>query len=175
MQIQRQTNIRQLSKFFKVSKTDEQKDLITQVIDHYSSGKIHKLITAEDLIRQALNTKASREAVKRQLSILEIKEPVNKIVYKAAHVVSIKQTATEKLSQFITLKEQPCFLDGLNCTECPNVEVFDKLLNSDLLQTTQYTSKDNMGKKCENERKHLEAYRLKVDRNGRVTVIYKKI
>ena len=125
MQIQRQTNIRQLSKFFKVSKTDEQKDLITPVIDNYSSGKIHKLITAEDLIRQALNTKASREAVKRQLSILEIKEPVNKIVYKS-------ETKQNKLNQFITIKEQSCVLDGLNCIEYPNVKVLDKLLNSDL-------------------------------------------
>ena len=180
MQIQRQTNIRQLSKFFKVSKTDEQKDLITQVIDHYSSGKIHKLITAEDLIRQALNTKASREAVKRQLSKLEIKEPVNKIVYKTITeqpvviVEPVKELTTiEKLTQFITIKEQSCVLDGLNCIECPNVEVLDKLLNSDLLNTVKY-DKDEFGKQYENERKHLESYKLKVDRNGKVTVVYKK-
>ena len=180
MQIQRQTNIRQLSKFFKVSKTDEQNDLITQVIDHYSSGKIHKLITAEDLIRQALNTKASREAVKRQLSKLEIKEPVNKIVHKTITeqpvviVEPVKELTTiEKLTQFITIKEQSCVLDGLNCIECPNVEVLDKLLNSDLLNTVKY-DKDEFGKQYENERKHLETYRLKVDRNGKVTVIYKK-
>ena len=141
MQIQRQTHIRQLSKFFKVSKTDEQHDLITHVVDHYRSGKIHKLITAEDLIRQALNTKASREAVKRQLSKLEIKEPVNKIVYKTITeqpvviVEPVKELTTiEKLTQFITIKEQSCVLDGLNCTELPNVEVLDKLLNSDLLK-----------------------------------------
>ena len=31
-----------------------------------------------------------------------------------------------------------------------------------------------MSMKYENEKKHLEAYRIKVDRNGRVMVIYKK-
>jgi hypothetical protein len=118
--------------------------------------------------------------LKRHLSKLETKEPVNKIVYKTITVEPVvivepvkELTTIEKLTQFITIKEQSCVLDGLNCIECPNVEVLDKLLNSDLLNTVKY-DKDEFGKQYENERKHLETYRLKVDRNGKVTVIYKK-
>ena len=119
------------------------------------------------MIKNIWNAKSSRESVVKQLPKLEIKEPVSKIVYKSNN----KQN---KLNQFITIKEQSCVLDGLNCSEYPNVKVLDKLLNSNLLNTVKY-DKDEFGKQYENERKHLETYRLKVDRNGKVTVIYKNI
>ena len=44
----RQSNIKYLINLTKYTRnTDEQLDLINQVIDHYASSKIHKLITAE--------------------------------------------------------------------------------------------------------------------------------
>ena len=92
----RQVNTRQLIKFIKVSKTDEQKHLITQVIDTYSSGKIHKVITAENMIKKILNTKSSRASVVKQLPKLEIKEPVNKIVYKTENKKTNKTNQTNK-------------------------------------------------------------------------------
>jgi len=173
----RQVNVRQLIKFIKVSKTDEQKDLITQVIDTYSSGKIHKVITAENMIKKILNTKSSRESVVKQLPKLEIKEPVNKIVYKS-ETKQNKPDKQNKLNELITIKEQPCALDGLSCIELPNVEVLDKLLNSEgVLQTVANTSKDFFGSpkpRYENERKHIEEYRSKVDRDGKIQTKYKK-
>lgn len=158
----RQSNVNQLSKFIKYAKTDEQKDLIKQVIDHYGSSKIHKLITAENMIKKIMNTKTSRQSVVKQLPSIEIKEPIN-----------TTQNPTNKLNQFITIKEQPCALDGLECIEYPNVEVLDKLINSDLLKTVKY-DKDEFGKSYENERKHVEAYRSKVTKDGTVKVTYKK-
>ena len=130
----RQVNTRQLIKFIKVSKTDEQKDLITLVIDNYSSGKIHKVITAENMIKKILNTKSSRASVVKQLPKLETKEPVNKIIYKISN--------QDKLNLLKTLLPRSSILDGLKCVEYPNVEVLDKLLNSkDVLITKDYEKK----------------------------------
>ena len=130
----RQVNVRQLIKFIKVSKTDEQKDLITLVIDNYSSGKIHKVITAENMIKKILNTKSSRASVVKQLPKLETKEPVNKIIYKISN--------QDKLNLLKTLLPRSSILDGLKCVEYPNVEVLDKLLNSkDVLITKDYEKK----------------------------------
>ena len=78
----RQANVKNLLNFINYTKTDEQKDLIALVVSNYSSGKIHKLITANNSIKSILNTKASREKIIKQLPILETKEPVNKILYK---------------------------------------------------------------------------------------------
>ena len=155
----RQSNIKYLMNLTKYTrKTDEQKDLIQQAVDCYASSKIHKLITAEKMINQIMNTTISCRSVVKQLPKLENKAPVYKTM--------------DQLIQFITIKEQPCILDGLICTEPPNVEVLDKLLNSDLLNTFTY-DKDEFGKQYENERKHIESYRSKVNKNGRVLVKYK--
>ena len=130
----RQVNVRQLIKFITVSKTDEQKDLITLVIDTYSSGKIHKVVTAENMIKQILNTKSSRSSVVKQLPKLETKETVNKIIYKISN--------RDKLNLLKTLLPRSSILDGLKCVEYPNVEVLDKLLNSkDVLITKDYEEK----------------------------------
>lgn len=158
----RTSNVNKLSKFIKFAKTDEQKDLIKQVVDYYGSSKIHKLITAENMIKKIMNTKTSRQSVVKQLPSIEIKEPINKT-----------RDTTNKLNQFITIKEQPCVLDGLECIEYPNIEVLDKLLNSDLLNTVKY-SQDEFGTQYENERKHLESYRSKVTKDNTIKVIYKK-
>lgn len=159
----RQTNVKYLNNYIKYCKTTEQKDLIQQVITLYESGKIHKHITADNMIKKIMNTKTSRQSVVKQLPTLETKQPVNKIVYKSVN----------KLEQFITIQEQTCVLDNITCVEYPNVEVLDKLLHSDLLNTVKY-NKDEFGKVYENERKHLEAYKMKVDKDGHVKVTYNK-
>jgi hypothetical protein len=157
----RQSNVNQLYKFINFAKTDEQKELIKQVIEHYGLCKIHKLITAQNLIKKIMNTKTSRQSVVKQLQLIEIKEPINTL-----------QNTTNKLSQFITIKEQSCILDGLECVEYPNIEVLDKLINSDLLRVKTY-EKDDFMMHYENERKHIEAYRAKVNDN-KLIVKYRK-
>jgi hypothetical protein len=163
----RQANVKNLLNFINYTKTDEQKDLIALVVSNYSSGKIHKLITANNSIKSILNTKASREKVIKQLPTLETKEPVNKILYK-------NENPTNKLNQFLTIKEQACILDGLKCFEYPNIDTLEKLLNSDLLNTVKYENK-GIGTVYENELKQLEGYMAKIDKGGKVKVIYKKI
>ena len=147
----RQSNIKYLINLTKYTrKTDEQLDLINQVIDHYASSKIHKLITAETMINQIMNTKTSCKSVVQQLPKLEAKEPVYKTI--------------NQLIQFITIKEQSCVLDGLICTELPNVEVLDKLLNSDLLNTVSYEKKmdlENNTKMRENILNHIDQKLIK--------------
>ena len=146
-----QSNIKYLVNLIKYTrKTDEQLDLINQVIDHYASSRIHKLITAEKMINQLMNTKTSCKSVVKQLPNLEAKEPVYKTI--------------NQLIQFITIKEQPCILDGLICTELPNVEVLDKLLNSDLLNTVSYEKKmdsENNTKMKENILNHIDQKLIK--------------
>ena len=65
----RQSNIKYLMNLIKdTRKTDEQLDLINQVIDHYASSKIHKLITAEKMINQIMNTKTSCKSVVKTIT-----------------------------------------------------------------------------------------------------------
>ena len=176
----RQKNTINFTNYIAYSRSDEQKDLIHQVINYYSLGKIHKTITVENLIKKILNTKASRKSAIKAINKLETKEPVNKIVYKTNYI-------QQRLNQFITIEERESALDGMECIEQPNVEVLDKLLESDLLNTQVYTTKKNdinttlsnfqknFSKTYETEKKHLQAYRKKVSKDGKVIVKYEKL
>jgi len=120
---------------------------------------------------------------KKKMHIKHIRQPLITIIepdtnpeqsrkfmeYYRQHNTNISEIKNSHLNELITLQDIPSELDGLTLHEQPDIEALDKLLNSDLLQTSS-----NNGHLYERDKEQLEEYKNLIDANGIIKITYKK-
>ena len=189
----RNFNINNLNNLY--SNLDNQ--LINKVIEDYKINIIFNIKTAKNKINKILNIGKIQPSkinnkLKQYIRKMTIKgnlledalfkfrrreEYKNTCEYFIKQIDSIlEQKKLDPIFKLKSLKEEPCFLDGLTCTEHPDELLLDKLLDSDLLQTSEY-NKNLMGKTYifdyDTENEHLEVYKSKINEKV-VDVVYNK-
>jgi hypothetical protein len=168
-------------------------ELINKVIEDYKIKIIFNIKTAKNKINKILNI----EKIQHNTINKKLKQYIRKIIIKSnllknalygfrrmeedKNIIKqidniLEQKKSDPIFKLKSLKEEPCFLDGLKCTEHPDELLLDKLLDSDLLQTSQYNKKF-MGKTYifdyDTEKEHLEVYKSKINEKV-VEVVYNK-
>ena len=81
----------------------------------------------------------------------------------------IEDGFADELLNLISLDIQPSVLEDIELYERPSLEIIDKLLKTDLLESVKYNDFE-----YSNERQHLKAYKNAIHQDGLVKVRYNK-
>ena len=121
------------------------------------SADASQCINFNRIMKEINNIIKSNEEYQKSKRQMRIKQPLTTII------------ENNQLNELITIQDISSELDGLILQEQPNIEVLEKLLNSDLVQLST-----NNNSNYDSDRQQLEEYKNIIDTNGIAKIKYNK-